>query len=106
VITLRLRSISSKVGRRLPPPYLLDPYTRHLLSQALDPATTPERFWHVTETLYQVVTHPARSTLLLQRIGHPAAYDQEITSTQRLLVDTRERSSADNGSELAYRLDE
>ena len=85
------------------PSYLLRPYTRRLASDALDPATTPERFRHVTETLYQVVTHPARSTLLLQRTGHPAVYDQEITTTQRLLVDTRERSGADD-DELVYRL--
>ena len=86
------------------PPYLLRPYTRHLTSQALDPATTAEQSRHATETLYQAVTHPARSTLLLQRTGHPAAYDQEITTTQHLLVDTRERSSADDDSELIYRL--
>jgi len=85
------------------PPYLLRPYTRHLANQALDPVTTPQRFRHVTEMLYQIVAHPARSTLLLQRTGNPADYDQEITATQRLLVDARERTGADD-NELVYRL--
>jgi tetratricopeptide (TPR) repeat protein len=86
------------------PPYLLRPYTRQLASQALDPTCTPQQCRHVIEALYQIVTHPARGTLLLERTGNPAVYDQEITTTQRLLIDTRERSGINDDLELMYRL--
>ena len=86
------------------PQYLLLPYTRQLTSEALDPASTRERFQWVIETLYQIVTNPRRSTLLLERTGNPAVSNQEITTTQRLLVDAHERSGAENDSELVYRL--
>jgi hypothetical protein len=86
------------------PPYLLRLYTSQLASQARNPATTPERWRQVIETLYQIVTDPARSTRLLERTGNPAISDQEVTTTQHLLVDNRGRSGIDNHGELVYRL--
>jgi tetratricopeptide (TPR) repeat protein len=85
------------------PRYLLDPYTRVLISRANDPGAPDSRCRAATDQLYTTVMHRSRLLRLFERSGNPALPDQEIVAAQHAIIDTRGRTGLDP-DEVNFRL--
>ncbi|WIM93250.1 trypsin-like peptidase domain-containing protein [Actinoplanes oblitus] len=81
------------------PRYLLRAYPRQLVVEADGLPPGDQRRASIVAILTALVDSPARGARLLERIGHPAAHNDEITAVQELLL-----RSAEPGEALLRRL--